>query len=39
MSVEMVARYTRFDNKRESGKAALVIMAERAAKRNASGTA
>jgi hypothetical protein len=38
MSVDMVARYTRFENKRESGKAALVLMAERAARKNASGT-
>jgi integrase len=38
MSVAMVERYTRFENKRESGKAALVILAERAAKKNASGT-
>ena len=38
MSVAMVERYTRFENKRASGKAALVILAERAAKRNASGT-
>jgi integrase len=38
MSIEMIARYTRFENKRESGKAALVILAERAAKKNASGT-
>jgi len=39
MSVSMVERYTRFENKRESGKAALVILAERAqAKKNASGT-
>ena len=38
MSVAMVERYTRFENKRQSGKAALVILAERAAKKNASGT-
>ena len=38
MSVAMVERYSRFENKRESGKAALVILAERAAKKNASGT-
>jgi len=40
MSVAMVERYTRFENKRESGKAALVILAERArtAKKNASST-
>jgi integrase len=40
MSVAMVERYTRFENKRESGKAALVILAERAraAKKNTSGT-
>jgi hypothetical protein len=40
MSVAMVERYTRFENKRESGKAALVILAERArtAQKNASGT-
>ena len=38
MSVAMVERYCRFESKRESGKAALVILAERAAKKNASGT-
>ena len=38
MSVAMVERYTRFENKRESGKAALVILADRAAKKNASST-
>jgi integrase len=32
MSVEMVERYTRFENKRESGKAALILIAERRAK-------
>jgi hypothetical protein len=30
MSAAMVARYTRFEDKRESGKAALVILAEHA---------
>jgi integrase len=40
MSVAMVERYTRFENKRESGKAALVILAERAraTQKNASST-
>jgi integrase len=38
MSIEMIQRYCRFENKRESGKAALVILAERATKKNASGT-
>ena len=32
MSVQMVERYTRFENKRESGKAALILIAERRAK-------
>ena len=34
MSVAMVSRYTRFDDKRASGKAGLVILAEQAAKKN-----
>ena len=38
MSLAMVERYCRFENKRDSSKAAHVILAERAAKRNASGT-
>jgi hypothetical protein len=33
MSIDMVARYTRFENKRESGKAALTMLAERAARK------
>jgi integrase len=38
MSTAMVARYTRFENKRASGKAALIILAEHAAKKNAKAT-
>jgi len=34
----MVARYTRFENKRETGKAALIQISERLDKRNASAT-
>ncbi len=35
MSMVMVDRYTRFENKRESGKAALMLLAEHAAKKDA----
>jgi predicted transcriptional regulator len=37
MSVAMVERYTRFEDKRASGKAALIHLAERAAKKAAAG--
>jgi hypothetical protein len=38
MSIKMVSHYCRFENKRESGKAALVMLAEHAAKKNVSAT-
>ena len=38
MSVEMVAYYCRFENKRESGKTALVLLAEHAERKNAKAT-
>jgi integrase len=38
MSVEMVKLYTRFEDKKESGKAALVMLAEHKARKNAKAT-
>jgi integrase len=38
MSLPMVVRYTRFEDKRASGKAALIQIGERMAKKNVAGT-